>query len=472
VESIFSVIIILYALLFYLINRRSIINRWCAIYVGIAAIGVIKEAFYYQIVPLLQTATPGITNGITNGTTNSEIYDGIYSIMTWIAYSFPVPAAFIMGLYFYGLNKTAPKLMNILKTTIWIFPIILSILYPPINFTEYQTGNQTFWQIYSIYNISFAVIIIALILKGISIEKQETVKRQKIILSAGTLPPMIYVIITIYVVHLFDLENWFKAWQWNVVIVAVCLIFYIIMAFRNGFIGLKLSAQVYNWDSEMNVVGKGADYTSHMLKNQTSKMELCIQQLKTQYSTEKPPEEIAILSRSVSALKDYVDRMKRHSQAIQLIQEPCRISDLLTEAISLSQLENPEITIHTDVHDNVFLVCDKGHMMEVLSNLLTNSAEAMSENGNIELSGTLEKSAYILKITDNGTGMDEEEIRNIFTPYFTTKNTERNFGLGLAYCKNVIEKHGGSISAKNNREKGMTVTIKLPRKCVAISGTD
>jgi signal transduction histidine kinase len=283
---------------------------------------------------------------------------------------------------------------------------------------------------------------------------------------------MLYVLITVYVVHFFEMTEWFKVWQWNVVIVAVCLLFFIVTAFRSGFLGLRLSAEVYNWDSDMSIAGKGSDYTSHMLKNQTSKMEMCLENLASGLASgesEELLEEVAILSRSIATLKNYVERMKRHSQEIRIQQESCRVTDLLLDAIPAAVLESKAIELNKNISDNVFILCDKSHMTEVFSNIITNAIESIRENGVIELSDEYNKSTYCLRFKDNGEGMSEDTQKKLFSPYFTTKNTERNFGLGLSYCKNVVRKHGGIISGNSDSEKGATITITFPSKRVAIS---
>jgi signal transduction histidine kinase len=161
--------------------------------------------------------------------------------------------------------------------------------------------------------------------------------------------------------------------------------------------------------------------------------------------------------------------MKRHSQEIRIQQESCRVSDLLSDAIPSALLESKGIVIKNSVGEDVFILCDKAHMTEVFSNIITNAAESIYENGAIEISDTYDKSTYCLRFKDDGAGMDEETQKKIFSPYFTTKNTERNFGLGLSYCKNVIEKHGGTITGKGDSENGATITISLPSKRVATS---
>jgi signal transduction histidine kinase len=463
-ESIFSVIIILYALLFYLSNRSSLINRWCAVYVGIASIGVIKEAFLYQAVPVMKY--------LWGNAIHEEIYLGVYSVMTWMAYSFSAPAAIIMGMYFCGLNSKNPKMMSLFTKIVWIPPVVLSLIYHPLRFTIYQVQGQAFWFIYSIYNIGLSVVLMVLMFKGIKTENSETVKRQKILLCAGIMPPTVYVLITIYIFHLFEMGGWLKVWQWNVVIVAICLVFFVAIAFRSGFLGLKLSAEVYKWDSDMSIAGKSADYTSHMLKNQTSKMEMCLENLASGLTSgdgEELLEEVAILSRSIATLKNYVERMKRHSQDVRIQQESCRVTDLLIDAIPAALLKSKAIVLSNNIRENVFILCDKSHMTEVFSNIITNAVESIRENGVIEISDEYNKSTYSLRFKDDGEGMSEETQKKLFAPYFTTKNTERNFGLGLSYCKNVIRKHGGTISGKSDSEKGATITISFPSKRVAAS---
>jgi signal transduction histidine kinase len=111
-------------------------------------------------------------------------------------------------------------------------------------------------------------------------------------------------------------------------------------------------------------------------------------------------------------------------------------------------------------------------MTEVFSNILINAAESMRTKGTIEITGAYEKSAYRLSFKDNGSGMDDDALKKIFEPYFTMKSTEKNFGLGLTYCKNVIEKHGGGIKAKSSRGSGTTIIILFPLKRVSESDTE
>jgi hypothetical protein len=423
---------------------------------------VIKEAFLYQLIPLVQNIWGDILR--------EEIYIGAYSAMTWVAYSFASPALLIMGLYFCGFHETNPKAVRIIKSVIWLPALFLSFVFFPLSFDAYQQSSQIFWYVYSAYNIILSVASVVLMFRGVRIEKSKTVKKHKFMLCVMILPASIYMLITIFVIHPLGLERWFKAWQWNVLIVVISLVAAFVMAFKNGFLGLKLTADNYQWSSDMDLIGKGADYTNHMIKNQTSKMELSIEHLKTLFAKEELPQDFDILSRSISVLKNYTEKIKRHSQIILLYEEPHRLKELLTDAVLISKANEADVLINNAVDENIYLLCDKIHLTEVFSNIITNAVEAIRGKGVIEISGTSGKSSYILRFTDNGIGMNADEINKIFMPYYTTKSTEKNFGLGLSYCKNVIENHGGSISAESTKGKGTAVIIEFPSKRISETG--
>ncbi len=85
----------------------------------------------------------------------------------------------------------------------------------------------------------------------------------------------------------------------------------------------------------------------------------------------------------------------------------------------------------------------------------------------MESGGTLTVKTYPLphgktvaiEISDTGVGMSEEKMEQIFTPFFTDKN--RGTGLGLSISRNIIEKHGGSITVKSREGEGTTFTVIL-----------
>lgn len=464
-ETVFTIVLFILVLLFYLSNPHNKVNKWCSLAGFIFWIGIAKEAVLFNIIPIFD-----------NAESLRAAFMPVYSVCTWALYLLAMPTAIVFALYFCNLDITHPRRMRLLKVLIYIPALLLSFFFPPLDFRAYQLilGITPFWSINAVYNLGAAAVFTWLMTKGVKLEQPGSSRQQKKKVRLLILPPIIFWAASVFLTHPFQLQGLFKLGQVNAFILSVCVVMFIIAAFRNGFMGLRISGETYNWNTNMNLINTGADYTSHMLKNQTSKMELCIEQLSSHFSEagEKPPEELAILSRSISTLKNYVDKIKRHSQSIHLFEEICRLTELLSDATPVSLTGRNGVTVSIDIPENVFWICDKSHMTEVFSNIITNSVEAIRGSGTIEINGAYDKSYYLLHITDAGIGMNEDDLQIIFTPYFTTKSTDKNFGLGLAYCKNVITKHSGNISAKSKQGKGTTITIAFPLRRVAASGNE
>ncbi len=99
----------------------------------------------------------------------------------------------------------------------------------------------------------------------------------------------------------------------------------------------------------------------------------------------------------------------------------------------------------------------------MLINLITNARQAMPEGGRLVLRAKRGKlrgeSAVDLEVEDTGGGISNEVLRNIFNPFFTTK--EKGTGLGLSISHRIIEHHRGEIEVKN-REQGAAFILHLP----------
>lgn len=105
---------------------------------------------------------------------------------------------------------------------------------------------------------------------------------------------------------------------------------------------------------------------------------------------------------------------------------------------------------------------DAETLSRAFSNLIINAAQAMPNGGSLSISSQLDSSSSSLRISfrDTGIGMDETTARNIFNPFFTTK--DKGVGLGLALTRKIIEDHRGTIAVMSEKGKGTTFTVLLP----------
>lgn len=103
---------------------------------------------------------------------------------------------------------------------------------------------------------------------------------------------------------------------------------------------------------------------------------------------------------------------------------------------------------------------DATKLQQLFLNLLRNSLEATSYCGKIRLTATQKSDSIVIEISDNGCGIQDSQLPDIFTPFATYK--ENGTGLGLPIAKSVVEAHKGSISVTSVPLESTTFTVTLP----------
>ena len=117
---------------------------------------------------------------------------------------------------------------------------------------------------------------------------------------------------------------------------------------------------------------------------------------------------------------------------------------------------------------NPSIMIDKDQMMQVFTNLEKNACEAMPNGGELTIEIDGDDTNVIVKISDTGTGIAEENLDKLFTPFFTTKEIGKGTGLGLPLVYGIIKMHKGKINVKSNADQsagktGTTFTLTIPR---------
>ena len=114
--------------------------------------------------------------------------------------------------------------------------------------------------------------------------------------------------------------------------------------------------------------------------------------------------------------------------------------------------------------ENGAVLADPYHLRECLLNLILNAFEAIPTEicGEVSLSLHSEYSWVICEIRDNGCGIEKKLLHKIFDPFYTQKNTARNWGVGLSYSKQVINGHMGHIDVQSTLGKGSSFCIFIP----------
>jgi C4-dicarboxylate-specific signal transduction histidine kinase len=164
-----------------------------------------------------------------------------------------------------------------------------------------------------------------------------------------------------------------------------------------------------------------------------------------------------------------VEEMKAFSHVEKEEQEEQNLANLVDQAISLTA---NEVKYKADIvisYDELPMVkCWKSKLLQVLINLLVNASHAMEERGCIRIRVYQKESFAMIDILDDGCGISEENLANIFTPFFTTKPVGEGTGLGLHVTQSIMAKHGGEISVKSKVGTGTCFKLSLPLKGVLV----
>jgi signal transduction histidine kinase len=125
----------------------------------------------------------------------------------------------------------------------------------------------------------------------------------------------------------------------------------------------------------------------------------------------------------------------------------------------------PRVTVQLDIPDDLKLYADRQKIQQMILNLLKNAIDAISGEGRIDIYASYvgEHGENVgIAVRDNGAGMDQEKISQIFDPFFTSK--KKGHGLGLFIVHNIVKEHDGSISVESRPGKGTAFTIVVPAR--------
>ncbi|RFU70449.1 PAS domain-containing protein [Peribacillus saganii] len=154
------------------------------------------------------------------------------------------------------------------------------------------------------------------------------------------------------------------------------------------------------------------------------------------------------------------------SKSSPMTKEPELVSDFVAQFMGLlyseAILKKVDLVVNiSEGLDGTLILVNQSELIQVFINLFNNAVESKG-NGDLKISlvCTREKDCVIFQLKDNGTGIENQHLKYIFDPFFSTKET--GTGLGLSLSKKIIELHGGTLSVSSTPNKGTVFTIKLP----------
>jgi len=212
----------------------------------------------------------------------------------------------------------------------------------------------------------------------------------------------------------------------------------------------------------LSALGEMASTVAHEIKNPLNAIKIATSYLKDNFKGELLTEFLSIIEEEVMRLNDISSNFLGFSRPAPLNLRPCSINAIVETTAELIRQEatdrNIELIVLTD--ENIPVIeCDFSRIKQALLNLLINSMEASKEGDSISVSTEAQNSGFNIIVQDTGKGINNEDIENIFKPFYSTKT--RGSGLGLAVVDRIVKEHGGEIEVDSRAGKGTKFTMKM-----------
>ena len=212
--------------------------------------------------------------------------------------------------------------------------------------------------------------------------------------------------------------------------------------------------------------GRIARIIAHEVRNPLTNIDLAISLIKKDVNKENKELDFLfeMITRNSNRINQLITELLNATRFTDLVFVKTSVSSILNEAIDMAgdRTELNNIVVQKEfspVFDQVMVDAEK--LKIAFLNIIINAIESMSakENGILQLTTKSENGKCVVEISDNGTGMDENELSKLFEAYYTTK--PKGNGLGLTNTQNIILNHKGSIEVKSKPGEGSRFIITL-----------
>ena len=272
-----------------------------------------------------------------------------------------------------------------------------------------------------------------------------------------------------YLQHMWDIKAYYLLMAVNVICGAL------------GFFSLlRYTQEAYANDMEevvmerkYNTARVGTLVFVHSTKNQLLANRVVFKRLngldmEKKEDIQKAQEYIGALENINEALLERMEELYRSVKSSSIYMTPCRIGEIAENAIGRFKGKYPQTDVEVVLEADVSILADKGHLCEAIYNLLINAQDAVEAaergaEGKVSLLSYEERVYTVIEVRDNGMGIPKSAMKKIFEPFYTSKNRNHNWGMGLYYVRAIVKGHLGILRVESREGKGSSFYILLPK---------
>jgi len=232
---------------------------------------------------------------------------------------------------------------------------------------------------------------------------------------------------------------------------------------------IRLMEENLEKSRRLALIGEMAAGLAHEMRNPLASITGSIQLMaQTPNLDETDKRLMQIILRGKDRLENFVRDFLLLARPVPQAQQSIRVNDVaeeVVESVKMSDDWSRDIRLEKKISGETQALAHEEQIRQILQNLLTNALQSMDGKGRIRLEIRTvrledEKDYAEIKVTDDGCGIEEKDLKKIFEPFFTNK--ERGTGLGLAIVSRIVDGYRGRITIQSRVHEGTAITVWLP----------
>ncbi|MEW6585629.1 MAG: ATP-binding protein [Nitrospirota bacterium] len=230
----------------------------------------------------------------------------------------------------------------------------------------------------------------------------------------------------------------------------------------------KIQEKIIEYE-KLSALGRLTANVAHEIRNPITVIGGLAERLKKRISPEaKEKEYLDALSSEAKRLEEILKEILFFSDKAFFKREMKDINKIIEDSLIIYEdtCNKAGIGISKNLGNVPQIYIDERQVRAAISNLISNAVDAMPEGGTLTVTAGVEyisgKNYVVVKVTDTGIGIAEENLKTIYEPFFSTKSTKKETGLGLPITRKIVEGHGGLMKIDSVVGKGSTFGLFFP----------
>ncbi|WP_219838639.1 HAMP domain-containing sensor histidine kinase [Paenibacillus sp. R14(2021)] len=440
------------AALLIIANRRNPAGRWLSFVAFCGGMGALASVLEGWITTMQQ-------NGDIDAS-GEHVLRVIQRCCSWTSY-YGLPYGFLCFGAAYNRESIPSRLAE------WL-PLLAALL--PLGMLSLPLAEDypVHYSILAGWAIPYFLAGAALLLTKRHVHPAE--RRAHAVLLLAVLPAVLIALMMNFVLPLFGL---YRLWVYNVWPIGFAFVVFIASLFSYGFLGVQLLIERRQLNYSLRAITSGTAMLNHAIKNDIGKIKLFTDKMTREaQGNEELTADIRVVGTAAAHIEAMIRSVHERTQELRLQLKLVSLAELVRSELAAveEQCETKGIILHIKLDEAAVATADFEQTKEAIHNVLQNAIDAMPSGGELTASVINSRRGGTIEIRDSGTGIDKASLRKVVEPFFTTKSGKAmNFGLGLAYCAQLMSRQGGELRISSELGAGTVVrfhfrAIKKERK--------